>query len=99
MRGELDPPEESLLGQETAAVHGVGLRRVRWVRMTMGKDGPAFEVVGVGHRLPVVRRVPLRTAAALVASGVPFVVHGSRQDDWQGTSAPANAAGGSDGSG
>lgn len=67
--------------------------------MTMAEGGPRCEVVGVGHRLPVSRRIPLRTAAALVASGVPLVVQGVGRDDRQGPSVPAPVAGRSDGSG
>lgn len=54
-----------------------GFRRVDWVRVTMDHDSPRCDVVGVGHRLPVVRRVPLRIAAAFVAAGVPVVVRTS----------------------
>ena len=49
------------------------MRRVDWVRMTFEGGETRFEVVGVGHRRPVTRRVPLHVAAALIASGTPSV--------------------------
>lgn len=60
------------------AVVGTGMRRVSWVRIVLDDDnrrgGVRCEVVGVGHRLPITRPVPLDTALALAASGVPTVV-------------------------
>jgi hypothetical protein len=50
------------------------MRRVTWVRITVDGAGARCEVLGVGHRLPTVRRVSLDTALALAASGVPTVV-------------------------
>ena len=50
------------------------MRRVSWVRITVDGDGAHCEVLGVGHRLPTVRRVSLGTALGLAASGVPTVV-------------------------
>ena len=50
------------------------MRRVSWVRIVVDGDGAHCEVLGVGHRLPSVRRVSLDTALALSASGVPTVV-------------------------
>ena len=50
------------------------MRRVSWVRIVVGADGPHCEVLGVGNRLPSARRVSLDTALALAASGVPTVV-------------------------
>ena len=59
------------------AVPYLGLRRVYWVRVACGGDGPArCEVSGLGHRLPVTLPVPLATASALIASGVPAVIEG-----------------------
>lgn len=49
------------------------MRRVAWVRITIETTAVRAEVVGVGHRLPVTRRVPLAVAAALVADGIPSV--------------------------
>ena len=51
-----------------------GMRRVSWVRIVVDDAGAHCEVLGVGHRLPNVRRVSLDTALALAASGVPTVV-------------------------
>lgn len=50
------------------------MRRVSWVRIVVDGDGAHCEVLGVGHRLPTVRRVSLDTALGLAASGVPTVV-------------------------
>lgn len=55
-----------------------GLRRVSWVRIVVDADGAHCEVLGVGHRLPTVRRVSLDTALGLAASGVPTVVRSAR---------------------
>ena len=51
----------------------LGLERVRWVRIVVDRAGTRYEVVGVGHRRPVVRSVPARTAAALLDAGVPAI--------------------------
>ena len=51
----------------------LGLERVQWVRIMADRTGTRYEVVGVGHRRPIVRTVPVRTAAALIAAGVPAV--------------------------
>ena len=51
-----------------------GLRRVQWVRIDLTADVPRAEVAGIGHRQPVIRPIPLRTANALAASGVPTLV-------------------------
>ena len=56
----------------------LGLQRVSWVSIVIGPAGPRCEVAGVAHRRPVVRALPLRTAAALVAAGVPALVRSSR---------------------
>jgi hypothetical protein len=50
------------------------MRRVSWVRIVVDDQGAHCEVMGVGHRLPTVRRVSLDTALDLAASGVPAVV-------------------------
>jgi hypothetical protein len=53
----------------------LGMRRVGWVRVLVRDDGEAVcHVMGTGHRLPTVRRVPLATALTLAAEGVPCVV-------------------------
>ena len=44
------------------------------MRIVVDGDGAHCEVMGVGHRLPTVRRVSLDTALGLAASGVPTVV-------------------------
>jgi hypothetical protein len=50
------------------------MRRVVCVRILVGGPSVRAEVVGTADRLPVVRPVPLRTANALIASGVPSVL-------------------------
>jgi hypothetical protein len=64
----------------------VGLRRVSWVRVDVDADGAVrCQLAGIGHRRPVVRRLPLRTAAALAAAGVPLVVrHEGRAPSHEG---------------
>lgn len=52
----------------------LGLRRVNWVLIVMDDDVPRCQVAGVGHRIPVRRTVPLRTAVALIAAGTPYTV-------------------------
>ena len=56
------------------------MRRVGWVRVVVKDGGEAVcHVMGTGHRLPTVLRVPLATALALAAEGVPCVVRGESQ--------------------
>ena len=52
----------------------LGMRRIVCVRVLVGGLPVRYEVVGMADRLPVVRPVPRRLAAALIASGVPSVV-------------------------
>lgn len=52
----------------------LGLQRVSWVRIVVGPERTTCEVAGMAHRRPVLRTVPLRTATALLAAGVPGVV-------------------------
>ena len=52
----------------------LGLQRVNWVRIVLRPGGASCEVAGLAHRRPVLRTVPLRTATALLAAGVPGVV-------------------------
>lgn len=59
----------------------LGMRRVAWVRITIESNTVRAEVVGVGHRLPVTRLVPLPVAAALVAGGIPSVVRHHPEHD------------------
>lgn len=49
----------------------LGLQRVNWVRILVHDDGTRCQVAGIAHRRPVLRTVPLRTATALMAAGVP----------------------------
>ena len=64
------------------------MRRVGWVRVLVRPDGEAVcHVMGTGHRLPTVRRVPLATALALATQGVPCVVRGGSRPSAVGRSA------------
>jgi hypothetical protein len=61
----------------SGAGSGLGMRRVSWVRVVVGDGGEAVcHVMGIGHRLPTARRVPLATALALASEGVPCVLRG-----------------------
>ncbi len=62
-------------------VPDVGLRRVSWVRVVVGADGARCHVAGLLHRRPVVLGIPLSTATALIASGVPALVVGTRTSE------------------
>ena len=55
-------------------VSSLGMRRVDWVRITVGGESTTAEAFGVGHRQPCRRTLPLPMAARLTADGVPFVV-------------------------
>ena len=59
----------------------VGLTKMGWVRVELSSDGPRCEVVGTYRRRVVVRRVPLATATALMARGVPSVVRQPRHPE------------------
>ena len=50
------------------------MRHDCWVRIVVDDAGTHCALLGVGHRLPNVRRVSLDTALALAARGVPTVV-------------------------
>jgi hypothetical protein len=56
-----------------------GLRRVQWVRIDLTGDAPRAEVAGIANRQPVVQPIPLRTAEALSAAGVPTLVRRSSE--------------------
>lgn len=57
-----------------AMVPELGMRRVRWVRISVSDDGVRAEVAGIAHRFPVVRRVPLQWANSLIKAGCPYVI-------------------------
>ncbi len=57
------------------------MRRVRWVRVVLDPDGQTVcHAMGTGHRLPIVRRIPLATALNLAAHGIPCVVRSVAHD-------------------
>jgi hypothetical protein len=62
------------------------MRNVRWVRVFLTDEGGSVcHVMGTGHRLPTARRVPLATALALAAEGVPCVVRSAPEQDPTGS--------------
>ena len=66
------PAAETLV--PAAMVPELGMRRVRWVRISVSDDGVRAEVAGIAHRFPVVRRVPLQWANSLIKAGCPYVL-------------------------
>lgn len=52
----------------------LGLQRVLGVRVVLTENGAVGEAIGVLRRRPVVQRISLARAAALVAQGVPLAV-------------------------
>lgn len=66
----------------------LGLRRVSWVRIELLPDGHRCVVIGVSHRLPVERSIPLGTALALWRNGIPTVI---RRPDKVVSSEPAGS--------
>ncbi len=58
-----------------------GLRRVDWVRVTVGSGQCRAEAVGARHRLPAVAPLPLRMVAELARVGVPVVIHHTHRPD------------------
>lgn len=71
-RSLTDPTDPRRPGREV--LEDLGMRRVSFVRVVLADGAVTAEVVGVGHRLPVTRRVSLATAADLAAGGVPTVM-------------------------
>ena len=65
-------------GDPSAAAPELGLRRVFWVRVTVGPRGVRYEAVGLSHRRPATRVVTAATARRLAAGGVPLVTAGAR---------------------
>ena len=57
--------------QAARLLPALGLQRVNWVRILVQEQGTRCQVAGIAHRRPVLRTVPLRTATALMAAGVP----------------------------
>ncbi|MEA2825566.1 MAG: hypothetical protein QOG43_5 [Actinomycetota bacterium] len=52
----------------------LGMRRVRWVRISVTDHGVKADVAGIAHRFPIVRRVPLTWANTLIKAGCPYVI-------------------------
>ena len=64
------------------------MRRVDWIRIVCDGGGCTCQMYGIGHRLPVVKSVPLATALNLAAEGVPVLIR-----ERSATSALTRAAG------
>ena len=64
------------------------MRRVDWIRVVCEGSERTCQVYGIGHRLPVVKSVPLTTALNLAAEGVPLLIR-----ERSSTSALTRAAG------
>jgi hypothetical protein len=57
---------------------GLGFRRIEQVHVTVHDGHAVATVTGIAHRYPRTLRVPIATAARLVAAGVPVRVDQSR---------------------
>ena len=55
----------------------LGMQRVLAVRLTATRQGVVADAIGVLHHRPAVQRIPMGTAAALAARGVPVKVPSS----------------------
>ena len=69
-------PHETIV--PATMVPELGMRRVRWVRISVSESGVRAEVAGIAHRFPIIRRVPLRWANTLIRSGCPYVIRHDR---------------------
>lgn len=81
---------DSCFGQQEVAVDAVpdvdrardwhgALRRIHRVEICVGRDRVSCTVQGLGHRLPVIRRIPLSVALGMGKIGNPlFVLVGDR---------------------
>jgi hypothetical protein len=61
------PPLEDMIPE-------LGMRRVRWVRISVSDDGVRADVAGLAHRFPIIRPVPMHWANTLIKAGCPYVV-------------------------
>jgi hypothetical protein len=52
----------------------LGMRRVRWVIVTVTDDSVRAEVAGLAHRFPIMRPVTMQVANRLIRAGVPVFV-------------------------
>lgn len=57
------------------------MRRISWVRIDLTGAEPRAEVVGVGHRRPVTRTIPLSVATELAVEGHRTFVRRPTQPD------------------
>ncbi|HEX7276064.1 MAG TPA: hypothetical protein VF244_01695 [Acidimicrobiales bacterium] len=69
----------------------LGMRRVRWVTISIGDDGVRAEVAGLAHRFPITRPVTLQTANRLIRAGCPYVVRRTGRATAQATSGPSGS--------
>ncbi|MEA2686484.1 MAG: hypothetical protein QOE93_1679 [Actinomycetota bacterium] len=74
-----------------AMVPELGMRRVRWVRISISDTGVKAHVAGIAHRFPIIRPVSLNWANTLIRAGCPYVVRDERRTAGAGAGAPAQA--------
>lgn len=67
-------PAPAPAGGRAGSVPQLGMRRVRWVRISVSDEGVRAEVAGIAHRFPIIRPVPLHWATTLIRAGCPYVV-------------------------
>jgi hypothetical protein len=68
------PPAPAPPASPAPVVPELGMRRVRWVRISVSAEGVRAEVAGIAHRLPIIRPVPIHWAHTLIRAGCPYVV-------------------------
>ncbi len=72
----------------------LGMRRVRWVVITVTDGGVRADVAGLAHRFPIMRPVTLATANRLIRAGCAVVVRRDATDrpgaEDAGTQLPAD---------
>ncbi len=52
----------------------LGMRRVRWVEISIDDKGVRAQVSGLAHRFPITRPVTVQVANRLIKAGCPYVV-------------------------
>jgi hypothetical protein len=55
----------------------LGMRRVRWVEISVTDGGVRAQVAGLAHRFPILRPVTVQTANRLIRAGCPYIVRRS----------------------
>lgn len=73
-------PDPDPRGEPMDTFQAAGMRRIHWIRIVDDGSTLTAEAIGIGHRLPVVRPIPLSVASALAARGVRTVVRSRRSE-------------------